>query len=210
MPARTHISVLLDRSGSMEAIRDDARGSYNAYLADQQRETTDKATCSLTLFGGNDVELRHQAVPIAEVPRMAVGDYVPSGATPLYDAMGQAIVSLEKRVESTDRVLFVVITDGHENASSEWSYAAVRAKVAHLMEQGNWTVVYLASTPDAVEIGRGLGILASNAVRLQPGGEAGAMRRLSEATSAFRRSATRSSPDFGSSLSTGDDETDAP
>ena len=71
--------------------------------------------------------------------------------------MGATMTALEGRVKKEDRALFVVITDGHENASTEWSHDAVQAKVEELTEKGNWTVVYLASTPDAVQIGESLG-----------------------------------------------------
>ena len=197
---RTHIAVLLDRSGSMNAIRADALGSYNAYLAEQQESTADDVRWSLTLFGGQDVELRNAGVPLAEMLPMAEADYRPRGDTPLFDAMGRTMTALEDAVKDTDRALFVIITDGHENASTEWSHAAVQAKVKELTAKGNWTIVYLASTPDAAEIGVGLGLQRSNTVQLAPGGEGEAIRRLSHATSRYRRSEDRASGEFGAEV----------
>ncbi len=197
---RTHIAVLLDRSGSMNAIRADALGSYNAYLGEQQQSTADDVRWSLTLFGGRDVELRNAGVPLAEMLPMTDADYRPQGSTPLFDAMGQTMVSLEAGVKSTDRALFVIITDGHENASTEWSHAAVQSKVRELTDRGNWTIVYLASTPDAVEIGVALGLQRQNSVQLAQGGEADALRSLSNATLRYRHSEDRASGDFGATV----------
>jgi uncharacterized protein YegL len=200
---RTHIAVLLDRSGSMQAIRDDALGSYNAYLEEQQKETADEALWSLTLFGGSDVIQRHVAQPVAAVTPLAPSDYVPSGGTPLYDAMGLTMVELEARVGKGDRALFVVITDGHENASVEWSHSAVEAKVEELTARGNWTIVYLASTADAVEIGRDLGVAQGNALAFAPGTEAGTMASLSRATSMYRRATAPRSDAFAQQVGRG-------
>ena len=203
---RTHIALLLDSSGSMQSIREDARGSYNAYLEEQQKEMADEAFWSLTLFGGALVERRYEDVPIAEMLPMEQSDYMPNGNTPLYDAMGQTMVTLEPRVEEGDRALLVVITDGRENSSIEWSHEAVEKKVNELTDLGNWTIVYLASTPDAVEIGRSLGVLQANASYFERGTESETVVRLSAATRGLRRSADLSSDSFAADMQDEDAE----
>jgi hypothetical protein len=92
----THISVILDRTGSMGSIRDDTIGGYNAYLEKQQDEPGE-ATLTLVQFDTQDpYEVIHHFLPIKDVPNLTRQTYVPRGSTPLLDAIGRGINDLEQ------------------------------------------------------------------------------------------------------------------
>ncbi len=123
---RTHITVILDRTGSMQAIRDDTIGGYNAFL-DTQRQAPGAPTLTLVQFDSQDpYEIVHQFTPLAGVPKLTRETYVPRGGTPLLDAMGRGINDLEQQMASLEdadkpsRVVLVIVTDGQENASREF------------------------------------------------------------------------------------------
>lgn len=150
MTERSHITVILDRTGSMESIREDVIGGFNAFLA-QQQALPDSATFTLVQFDSQDAyEVLHSAVPIAGVQPLTLETYVPRACTPLYDAMGCGILDLETKLtvmpESVrpTKVIFVVVTDGQENASQEFD----RRRVAGLIEAKKslgWDFVFLSA-----------------------------------------------------------------
>lgn len=193
----THIALVLDQSGSMEAVKGDTIGSYNAYL-ESQRSGPDTALWTLTLFNSEQTEDRHTAMPIAEVPALTAETYRPNGWTPLYDAIGRTMARLEDQVQEGDRVLFVILTDGHENASTEYSHAAITAKIAEVEARGNWTVVYLGSTLDAVSIAANLGIARGNTAFAQAL-DLGMMGMMSS-TTRYRGSPLRAVRDFAADI----------
>jgi len=125
-PGYIHIAVILDRTGSMESIRDDTIGGFNAFL-NEQKQQPGKATLTLVQFDSQDpYEVIHQVKTIQEVSELTRETYVPRASTPLLDAIGRGINDLEKSVadmkegDRPSKVVFVVITDGQENASREF------------------------------------------------------------------------------------------
>ncbi len=150
MTQRSHISVILDRTGSMQDIREDVVGGFNAFLA-QQQAAPDPATFTLVQFDSQDpYEVLHSAVDIASVPPMTLAQYVPRATTPLYDAMGRGILELEVTLASMskelrpERVIMVVVTDGQENASRDFD----RKRVTRLIEAKKalgWDFVFLSA-----------------------------------------------------------------
>jgi len=120
----THISIILDRTGSMETIRDDTIGGFNTFLNDQKKQPG-IATMTLVQFDTVDpYEIIHKFKPIQEVPELTHETYIPRASTPLLDAMGRGINDIEKSLaelseeERPSKVVVVVITDGMENAST--------------------------------------------------------------------------------------------
>ena len=118
MTNHAHITVVLDRTGSMQDIRDDVIGGFNGFLAAQQAEPI-PATLTLVQFDSQDpYEVLHAARPIAQVPPLTAETYVPRASTPLYDAIGRGILDLEATVarlpeaERPAKVVFVIVTDG--------------------------------------------------------------------------------------------------
>ena len=150
MTERSHITVLLDRTGSMQEIREDVIGGFNAFLM-QQQAAPDPATFTLVQFDSQaPYEVLHAAVPIAAVSPLTLEQYVPRATTPLYDAMGRGILDLEVKlaampdVERPTKVIFVVVTDGMENASREFDHARVTGLIEAKKSLG-WDFVFLSA-----------------------------------------------------------------
>lgn len=192
-PLPTHIYVLLDRSGSMGAIRDDVIGGFNAYLADQQRDGAD-ARMTLVTFDSQDVgDTVFADAPIGLVPELTRATFVPRGGTPLLDATGRLIRIARRRQKAREAagepeaVLFVTITDGAENASCEYTLAKIRSLIERYTAKG-WTFAYqsadIAAFDDAAAMGydrRSVQVFDADAA-----GTSAAFSSLSAATSRRR------------------------
>lgn len=172
------VTVLLDRSGSMMVIRDDAEGALAQFVKEQQA-VPGEATLTVVLFDGPPTtpvwyQVAQRAVPIRRAMPI---ELVPRGSTALLDAMGRCITETGERLaampeaDRPERVVLVVQTDGQENASVEWTKERVAASVRHQQEVYAWEVVFLGANMDAVEVGRGLGVRANNAMTYAPTGE---------------------------------------
>lgn len=157
-PHRTLIAVLLDRSGSMESVKTDTEGGFNAFI-DAQRAEPGAATVTLAQFD-TQYDVVYADRPLADVPRL---ELQPRGATALYDALGRLVTDVGAELaarEEADRpghVIVVVLTDGHENSSKEWSHDAVTAVIKRQESEYSWDFVFLGANMDAVAIGSSLG-----------------------------------------------------
>ncbi len=155
----TDITVIFDRSGSMQACRDDAEGGLNAFIETQKKQPGD---CLLTLVDFNThYRFLHKAKPIADVPSY---ELVPYGGTALYDAVGRAINETGARLAAMpedDRpglVICVIVTDGQENSSVEFKRDQIKAMITEQQEKYSWQFVFLAANQDAFEAGGSVGI----------------------------------------------------
>jgi hypothetical protein len=147
----THIAVILDRTGSMESIRDDTIGGFNAFL-NQQKAEPGVATLTLVQFDSRDpYEVIHQFNPVAEVPELTRQTFVPRAGTPLLDALGRGINDLEQNLgqktedERPARVVMVIITDGQENASREFRKEQIEKMIKEKQEKLDWQFVFLSA-----------------------------------------------------------------
>ncbi|MGL4650756.1 MAG: vWA domain-containing protein, partial [Caldilineaceae bacterium] len=136
----THLTVILDRSGSMESIREDVIGGFNALLREQQA-TEGLATLTLVQFDTqNPYEVIHAFTLVQAVSPLSHATYAPRASTPLLDAIGRGIKDLEQQLVAMkadnrpEHVMMVIITDGMENASREFSAERVRAMIAEKQE----------------------------------------------------------------------------
>lgn len=152
----THIAVILDRTGSMESIRDDTIGGFNAFL-NEQKTTPGTATLTLVQFDSQDpYEIIHHFKPIASVPELTRETFVPRASTPLLDAMGRGINDLEKSLadkaedERPARVVMVIITDGQENSSREFRKDQVEKMIREKQEKSDWQFVFLSADLAAI------------------------------------------------------------
>lgn len=152
----THIAVILDRSGSMESIRSDVIGGFNAFLEEQKKEKG-SATLTLVQFDGQEPNhVVHEFANLAKIPGLTQETFVPRGSTPLLDAVGQTLAQTQATLfgmlekDRPERVVVVVITDGMENASREYTAVQVRQMVKKKSDAG-WQFVYLSSDLTAVE-----------------------------------------------------------
>ncbi|MCE9620036.1 MAG: VWA domain-containing protein [Planctomycetes bacterium] len=160
---RTHIAIILDRTGSMQIIRQDTIGGFNTFLGEQQTQPT-PATLTLVQFDGQDpYEVIHKFTDINLVPKLTEETYVPRGNTPLYDAVGRGILDLKASLAAQPealrpgKIVFVIVTDGHENASREFNGVQVKAMIAQMKEAG-WQFVFLSADEKEVTDGMGLNI----------------------------------------------------
>ena len=164
MKTRIFNLIILDESGSMQRIYtqalDGANETIQTIRAAQASADDQKQFLTFVTFdSGNQVPVRTiiDTLPITEVKDLTEADYKPYGGTPLYDAMGQSLTTLERKVQEGDSVLVTVITDGMENSSREYSGNMVKEMVSRLRTKG-WTFVYIGANQDAVEVAKSLDI----------------------------------------------------
>lgn len=152
----THLCVVLDRSGSMEEIRDDTIGGFNAFV-EQQKAAPGTATLPLVQFDTQDpFELVHAFAPVREVPTLTRQTFVPRASTPLLDAIGRAINHTEAGITQMaefcrpDAVIVAIITDGHENASREFARATILQMIEAKQKLLGWKFVFLSADLGAI------------------------------------------------------------
>ena len=202
MNPRPHIYLLLDRSGSMASMVGDVIGGFNTFL-DDQRALSDDARMTLVQFDSQDPqEVLVHAAPLGRVRHLSPRTFQPRGGTPLLDATGRLIARAAVRVEERrqlkkrpEEIIFVTITDGHENQSVEYSKAAIVRLVAEKRAAG-WTFVYLGAGLDAYGEAGGLGYDARSSVAWAPDGTGAraAFADLSRATSVRRQKMVAGAP----------------
>lgn len=156
--------IILDESGSMTAIYDQALMGINEVLSGIRKNHEEfpdqQHYVSIVTFEGSGISginTRRDMVAIDKVEDFTRYDYRPGGCTPLYDAMGKTLNELEGRIGDDDRVFATIITDGYENSSEEYSGTVVKALVSRLRGKG-WTFAYIGANQDAVEVARDLNI----------------------------------------------------
>ncbi len=171
----TELVFILDSSGSMENLTDDTIGGFNSVLKEQAGKEGEVLVT--TFLFNNDSRMIHDRLPIGDVPPMTRSDYRASGCTALLDAMGDAIrhiVSIHRYARPEDvpgETLFVITTDGMENASRKYSSEQVKRMVKHEEEKYGWEFVFLAANIDAVETAEGLGMDRKRAVNYHSDGD---------------------------------------
>lgn len=166
----TDITVLLDRSGSMQSCRSDAEGGLKAFI-DKQREVPGECRLSLVQFDG-EYEPVFTALDVKLAPHILL---VPRGNTALLDAMGKAIESTGERLAAMreeDRpglVIFVCVTDGEENSSHEYSRERVKALVERQQSEWKWSFIFLGADMDAFGEANSIGYYAANIAKISKG-----------------------------------------
>ena len=162
-PDLRHIAVILDRSGSMQAVKTDTEGGLTAFL-EAQHDAPGQTTVSLYQFD-DQYEAVYERTPLDQVPPYALR---PRGATALLDAIGRTITTLGEHLAGTqeaDRpheVTVVILTDGHENASAEYTKTAVKKLITRQQDDYGWKFVFLGADQDAFNAAGGIGIRAES------------------------------------------------
>ena len=164
----TEMVFILDRSGSMAGLESDTIGGFNS-LIEKQKKLDGKAYVSTVLFD-NLTEVVHDRVEIQNIKPMTEEEYFVRGCTALIDAIGGAIhhiVNIHKYARPEDvpsHTVFVIITDGAENASRHYTSDRVKAMIEKEKEQYGWEFMFIGANIDAVETAREYGIDESRAV----------------------------------------------
>ena len=168
----TELVFILDRSGSMSGLERDTIGGFNAMLKTQAEEPG-QALVNTVLFNSDSVVI-HDRVPLDKVEPMTGRQYRVGGCTALLDAVGGAIRhigNVHKYAREEDRpgkTLFIITTDGMENASRNYSYGRVKSMIEHQKEIYGWEFLFLGANMDAISAAGRFGIRAERAVRYAP------------------------------------------
>lgn len=196
----TVVHLLLDTSGSMESVRDATIGGYNEYI-NSLKEDGGKFKVSLTLFdshfkGELRLDKRYEKINIDDVPALTRETYQPSGGTPLYDAFCTTLRDYKDRKD--EKYLFVVLTDGEENMSREYTEKQMASMKKSNEDKGNWTFIYLGANQDAWATASKFGYSTSNVSNFNATvrGTGMAFGTLSTATRAYSASPIMSTSAF--------------
>lgn len=187
----THVTFVLDASGSMRTIEDDIREGFNSFLHDQTEEEG-YATVSLYQFD-TEVELVYQYLPVENADELDRGNYTPSGTTALHDALKRGIVETQEGIDDLpdrkkpEKVIVVTLTDGKEN-SSVTSAEEVRERVEGKRKEG-WEFLFIGANQDAALTAKSMGMAADKSLDMQHSGKGTreAYRSTSKSVSRARR-----------------------
>jgi uncharacterized protein YegL len=161
------VNVILDKSGSMGSKCTDVIQGFNTYLAGLSEETSVGYSFSLTLFD-TVIEYRHVAVPLAAVVQLDTKTYRPGGNTALNDAIGTTVRKVEAEHSDFSKVVTVIMTDGEENSSREWTTGGIKTLIEQKEKQDGWTFVFMGAGLDAWSQGAAYGVRASNVAQYDP------------------------------------------
>ena len=170
--SRTHITAVLDRSGSMRQLETDTIGGFNKFLGDQ-KATEGEATLTLVLFD-QEYEVPYSSKNIKDIPDLTNKLYFARGMTALYDALGKAIIETGKTLAAIPEdmrpgtVIFLVMTDGEENSSKEFAGERGRERLAAMVKTQTdvykWNFVFMGANIDAKAVGASIGVASARSL----------------------------------------------
>ena len=164
----TELVFILDRSGSMNGLEKDTIGGFNAMIEKQKKEAGE-ALVSTVLFDSESVVI-HDRLPLGRVPRMTEKEYFTRGRTALLDAVGGAIHHIgnihkyARKEDVPEKTMFIITTDGYENASRRYDYEKVRKMIERQKSRHGWEFLFLGANIDAAAEAKRFGIGADRAV----------------------------------------------
>jgi hypothetical protein len=159
----TRIHCVLDRSGSMKPIIESSIEGINKFINDQKEIKDQECNLSIDIFD-TTIDCIREKCDIQTVTDITTNDYVPRGMTALYDAIGFGINKLGNELSSMpeedrpERIFFVILTDGEENASKEYNFEKISEMIKHQTEVYSWNFIFLAANQDAFSVGSRLNI----------------------------------------------------
>ena len=164
----TELVFILDRSGSMSGLESDTIGGFNGMI-NEQRKKDGSCFVSTVLFD-DKTEVLHDRIPLEKIEKLTDKDYTVRGCTALLDAIGKSIVHIEnihkyaRKEDVPENTVFVIITDGYENASKEYLGDKVKKMIERKKEENGWEFLFIGANIDAVETASQMGIDADRAV----------------------------------------------
>jgi hypothetical protein len=176
--------VVLDRSGSMESVRDATIAGFNKFIEEQAK--LPGARFSMSQFDTDSIDDLYLDADPGTVKPLTHATYQPRAGTPLYDAVAKGIIALESR-KPKGKVIFAIVTDGEENSSREYNQRAVFDMVTAKRAEG-WQFVFMGAAMDAYGVGASLGVAAASTYGYAGTGASmdGAFANLSNSSSMFR------------------------
>jgi uncharacterized protein YegL len=164
MPKKNHAEIIciLDRSGSMESIAEDAMGGFNSFIEDQKK-VPGTASVSLVLFDHEYLNV-YENKNINDVQKLTEETFVPRGMTALLDAVGRTINTVGERLSKTpeedrpEKVMVCILTDGFENKSKEFTKDKIKEMITHQREKYSWEFSYVGANVDAFAEAGAMGI----------------------------------------------------
>lgn len=164
----TELVFILDKSGSMNPLTDDTIGGFNSFIETQKKE---EGECIVsTILFSHVIQVLHNRVPLKDINPITSHDYQTMGMTALIDAIGSTIDHIKNKhiktpkEERPDKVMFVIITDGAENSSKEYSLKQVKNSITECKEFLGWEFLFLGANIDAIQTADQFGIDSSRAV----------------------------------------------
>jgi len=163
----TELVFILDRSGSMSGLEDDTIGGFNSLL-NKQKKVEGECVITTVLFD-NMYELLHDRLNLKGVEPITDKEYFTRGSTALLDAIGMTVKKIDNAQKHTieqeraEKVMFVIITDGYENASREYDYNKIRQMVEHQEKCHGWEFIFLGANIDAIGTAEKFGVRTSRA-----------------------------------------------
>jgi len=166
----THITFILDRTGSMDSIKDDTIGGFNTFI-DEQKKVKGECTITLAQFDSEDpYEILNDMTALDQVKKLSCDNFVPRGMTPLFDAIGRGINETGAKLAAMDekdrpeKCIFVILTDGGENASKEFRQEQIKKMIKGQEDEFSWKFVFLGANQDAITVAGGMGINPSSSL----------------------------------------------
>lgn len=203
------ICLILDRSGSMGGRETDVINGVNSFI-EEQRKLPDPASIAFVRFDSEATERFRAMGPLAECKPLTADEYKPRGGTPLLDAVGKTIAELDAdwKAEKPERCILVVVTDGQENASREYTKAKIQEMVKARQDSGMWAFVYLGANVDAFAEAGSMGFAGANTagyVNTQKG-TAKMYAATSDAVGMMRKTGATLSHNLGKNIGEDDDQ----
>lgn len=182
----TNVHFILDKSGSMTSVREATISGFNEYIQTLRKDTKSKYNLTLTVFD-TEVTALEVNTPLSKVKELTSENYIPSGMTALYDA---ACSTIQKVKKSTAKNLVVIMTDGEENSSKEYTQKELGKIIKDLEAKKNWTFVFLGANQDSWNVAQKFGMKQGNVANYNATfkGMGETMRTMASNTVAFSAS----------------------
>lgn len=202
----TEIVFILDRSGSMSGLESDTIGGFNSFIERQKKEEGEAFVT--TILFDDEIECLHNRVNIQNIKKMTNKEYYVCGCTALLDSIGRSITNMKTLQNAlpeelkADKVLFIITTDGYENASKEYTYKKINQLISTQKEKHNWEFLFLGANIDAIKEASKLGIHEDNAVNYYHDGDgvASVYKAVDTFTQNFRAKAPKKNMNWKESV----------
>jgi hypothetical protein len=197
MGKKLYVSFVLDETGSMQGVKEQTISGFNEYVDTLKAEKNAKdIRFTLTKFNSEKVEIVNEAIKMSKVAHLNNETYRPAALTPLYDAIGRTIRSLEKKIEGKKmKALVVIQTDGFENHSKEFNQKGIFNLIEEKKKEG-WTFAFLGADQDAWAAGQKMGIPKGSSLSYASASSREAFQEAAFSSSDYLRKQGRQTDEF--------------